>query len=194
MSAGKIFGLAAAAALFVGVLAPKAEASVFDITFTSSQLTISAQATAVLDADGTDYDITGIAGNVRSGANSYLIGGLSGVAGTVGNVQSLGSFTFDNVITNVGGVLQWDYNGLAVTAGPSAYVYNVFTDSFYGINNALLTTDPAVGPNAAFEETLGTGTISAVPEPATWAMMILGFLGLGVVGFRRKAGAALRAA
>ncbi len=194
MSAGKIFGLAAAAALFAGVLAPKAEASVFDITFTSSQVTISAQASAVLDANGTDYDITSIAGNVQAGANSYIISGLLGVAGTVGNVQYSGPFSFDNVITNVGGVLQWDYNGLAVTAGPSGYVYNVFTDSFYGINNALLTTDPAAGPNAAFEETLGTGTISAVPEPATWAMMMLGFLGLGVVGLRRKAGAALRAA
>jgi hypothetical protein len=27
---------------------------------------------------------------------------------------------------------------------------------------------------------------SAVPEPATWAMMILGFLGMGFIGYRRK--------
>jgi PEP-CTERM motif len=27
---------------------------------------------------------------------------------------------------------------------------------------------------------------SAVPEPATWAMMILGFLGIGFIGYRRK--------
>ena len=96
--------------------------------------------------------------------------------------------------TKVGGVLQWDGNGLAVTAGSANYVYNLFSDTFYGLNNALLTTDPAVGAFAATEETLGTGTIAAVPEPSTWAMMILGFLGLGVVAFRRKAGAALRAA
>jgi PEP-CTERM motif len=29
---------------------------------------------------------------------------------------------------------------------------------------------------------------SAVPEPSTWAMMILGFLGLGLMAYRRKSG------
>ena len=29
-------------------------------------------------------------------------------------------------------------------------------------------------------------TVNAVPEPATWAMMILGFLGLGFMAYRRK--------
>jgi hypothetical protein len=29
-------------------------------------------------------------------------------------------------------------------------------------------------------------TVSAVPEPATWAMMILGFLGVGFMAYRRK--------
>ena len=30
---------------------------------------------------------------------------------------------------------------------------------------------------------------AAVPEPSTWAMMLLGFVGLGFVGYRRKRGA-----
>ena len=34
----------------------------------------------------------------------------------------------------------------------------------------------------------------AVPEPSTWAMMILGFLGVGFVAYRRKAQPALRLA
>ena len=34
--------------------------------------------------------------------------------------------------------------------------------------------------------------VAAAPEPSTWAMMMLGFLGLGFAAFRRK-GAALRA-
>lgn len=33
----------------------------------------------------------------------------------------------------------------------------------------------------------GTFNISAVPEPSTWAMMILGFFGLGFMGYRRRA-------
>jgi hypothetical protein len=36
--------------------------------------------------------------------------------------------------------------------------------------------------------------VAAVPEPSTWAMMILGFLGVGFVSFRRKSGANLRLA
>jgi hypothetical protein len=30
----------------------------------------------------------------------------------------------------------------------------------------------------------GTVTTSTVPEPSTWAMMVLGFLGLGFAGYR----------
>jgi PEP-CTERM motif len=30
------------------------------------------------------------------------------------------------------------------------------------------------------------GTVSAVPEPSTWAMMILGFAGIGFMAYRRK--------
>jgi hypothetical protein len=33
---------------------------------------------------------------------------------------------------------------------------------------------------------LQTGTVSAVPEPSTWAMMILGFVGVGFMAYRRK--------
>ncbi len=41
---------------------------------------------------------------------------------------------------------------------------------------------------------LQSGTLSltaAVPEPSTWAMMILGFCGLGIMARRRRAGARL---
>ncbi|MDR3468413.1 MAG: PEPxxWA-CTERM sorting domain-containing protein [Xanthobacteraceae bacterium] len=32
----------------------------------------------------------------------------------------------------------------------------------------------------------GVGSISAVPEPSTWAMMILGFVGVGFIAYRQK--------
>jgi hypothetical protein len=38
------------------------------------------------------------------------------------------------------------------------------------------------------------GTVSAVPEPSTWSMMILGFAGLGFMAHRRKSKPALMAA
>jgi hypothetical protein len=42
---------------------------------------------------------------------------------------------------------------------------------------------------------LNAGVTSAVPEPSTWAMMILGFAGVGVMAYRRKKnGSSLRLA
>ena len=40
------------------------------------------------------------------------------------------------------------------------------------------------------DSTAFTATISAVPEPSTWAMMMLGFLGVGFMAYRRKERAA----
>jgi PEP-CTERM motif-containing protein len=40
----------------------------------------------------------------------------------------------------------------------------------------------------------GTATALATPEPQTWAMMILGFAGVGFMAYRRKAKPALMAA
>jgi hypothetical protein len=37
----------------------------------------------------------------------------------------------------------------------------------------------------------GTWTVAAVPEPSTWAMMILGFAGVGFMAYRRKSKPAL---
>jgi hypothetical protein len=45
---------------------------------------------------------------------------------------------------------------------------------------------------AAFE--FDNIAVAPVPEPSTWAMMILGFLGVGFLAYRRKSGAALRLA
>jgi PEP-CTERM motif len=39
-----------------------------------------------------------------------------------------------------------------------------------------------------------TGNVSAVPEPSTWAMMILGFMGIGFLAYRRKNGPNFRIA
>ena len=39
----------------------------------------------------------------------------------------------------------------------------------------------------------GGGSVAAVPEPSTWAMMLLGFAGVGFMAYRRKQnGPALR--
>jgi hypothetical protein len=36
------------------------------------------------------------------------------------------------------------------------------------------------------------GGVGAVPEPATWAMMVLGFVGIGFMAYRRRGHASFR--
>ncbi len=57
------------------------------------------------------------------------------------------------------------------------------TDAYYGV----VVYDPSTG---VADYTSADGLILTVPEPSTWAMMILGFAGLGFAGYRksRKAG------
>lgn len=42
------------------------------------------------------------------------------------------------------------------------------------------------GPGLYFDGQFLTGSVSAVPEPSTWAMMMLGFAGVGFFAYRRK--------
>jgi PEP-CTERM motif-containing protein len=47
---------------------------------------------------------------------------------------------------------------------------------------------------SVFNDSTGlTATISAIPEPSTWAMMILGFASISFMAYRRKARPALMA-
>ena len=58
----------------------------------------------------------------------------------------------------------------------------VFGDSLSDSGNVALVP-PALG---------GGSIPSAVPEPSTWAMMILGFFGVGFMAYRRKSQGSLR--
>jgi hypothetical protein len=51
---------------------------------------------------------------------------------------------------------------------------------------------PAVGDQLILDVT--TGGVAAVPEPSTWAMMILGFAGIGFMAYRRNSKPALMTA
>jgi PEP-CTERM motif len=46
----------------------------------------------------------------------------------------------------------------------------------------------AVGDELILDVTTAGGGPPPVPEPATWAMVLLGFAGLGLVGYRRRGG------
>ena len=69
-------------------------------------------------------------------------------------------------------------------------VFNIFktvaeTSSPLDVTADLLSAaDRAAGFTASFQSDFEAST---VPEPSTWAMMLLGFAGLGYAGFRRRA-------
>jgi hypothetical protein len=61
-------------------------------------------------------------------------------------------------------------------------------------NGADVVTDSAFNSTAFNTDTPGTWAVSAVPEPSTWAMMLLGFAGIGFLAYRRNTKPALNAA
>ncbi len=69
------------------------------------------------------------------------------------------------------------------TAGGINSFTNVFNPSF-----------PNLDEDLNFRTFVDTGTTPAVPEPSTWAMMIMGFAGVGFMAYRRKSKRALMAA
>ena len=63
------------------------------------------------------------------------------------------------------------------------------TIQFQGTFNSI----SSINPNSEYWYGFTVGTVSAVPEPSTWAMLLLGFAGMGFMAYRRRnQGAALR--
>jgi hypothetical protein len=67
-----------------------------------------------------------------------------------------------------------DLNSITTFSGPNNIMY-FFTDDFQSL--ATHPTQPEAG--SGFIESIQVTVPSAVPEPSTWAMMLLGFAGLG---------------
>jgi PEP-CTERM motif len=92
---------------------------------------------------------------------------------------------FNNVATEVYGTAEFPGD-----VKLDAYEY-VLPGSFAGntltsitLNGGADTGSPDGEPFLA-AVTLATGGSPAVPEPSTWAMMLVGFVGLGFAGYRR---------
>jgi hypothetical protein len=99
-----------------------------------------------------------------------------------------------------------DYNGIAFT-GPDNKAFTIAEDAFnsspypaYRCDGAYCLVGPGTPGDVAGATPLVQLTdfslvrVGAVPEPSTWAMMILGFAGIGFLTYRRKSKPALLAA
>ena len=87
--------------------------------------------------------------------------------------------------------------GSSATLGTST----AFEGNILALTSITLTTGASILDGRALARngavTLDTNNVSiggAVPEPSTWAMMLLGFAGIGFMAYRRKAKPALMAA
>ena len=115
--------------------------------------------------------------SITNGATNYLSG------------------TFSDAVFGSGGALTQSASNPSSTQSVS-FTSNVIAPSLIGaFDRAMSLSFTDVSPSAAIIP--GTGTLrsftsdvsgnfsSTVPEPSTWAMMLLGFAGLGYVGFRK---------
>jgi PEP-CTERM motif len=75
------------------------------------------------------------------------------------------------------------YGGMAITVSGNSVSGEEAngTVEFHGLVSSVTWTNPVFEDFYAF--TVG---VQAVPEPSTWAMMILGFFGVGFLAYRRK--------
>jgi PEP-CTERM motif len=129
------------------------------------------------------FSLTGAAGNY-TGNNFDLLVSFTAPAGT-----SPGNALFTDVIT---GSVTTGSGGIFVNfdSGPQTFTFDGGTFAF-SVNNVSLTVAPDQANSIAVS---GQILVQAVPEPSTWAMMILGFMGVGFMAHRRKGRSTFRLA
>jgi hypothetical protein len=120
-------------------------------------------------------------GHIFNGDTFDLTVAFGSPIGTTTDVADLTGF-----ITVLGGIVGIDFS-------PETFLSTDGNTYHLSVNDVILGTNFFHGRDT---ESL-TGTLSmtaAVPEPATWAMMILGFAGIGFMAYRRRSSATLQAA
>jgi len=98
------------------------------------------------------------------------------------------------------GVSTFDIFGLGteIALDPLAFGFTNITDACGAVAGANCNTHEfwdGIHPTAAAHMEIADAFVATVPEPSTWAMMILGFAGVGFMAYRRRQnGTALRIA
>jgi hypothetical protein len=134
-----------------------------------------------------------------------LLGVLTSIQESVtGSATWLTSFPGDTLILNTKLIPSSQMFSSSVTGGPSVIQVNingvsVFPSQFEGtgsleetlisLDNDANTFSPAVLDGTVtynFTPPASVGVGSAVPEPSTWGMMLIGFAGLSYAAVRRK--------
>ena len=157
MKLGLLAAGAAVAALMVG---GAAQARVFDFSYSGPG--VSGEGQFITTPDGADYLITDVTGV----ANGEAITGTSGYA----SADNLLSFPTEPFV---------DFSGIAFSTATKDWSIG-YTGTAYGIVDSI--SDPSGDCCGITPLAFTVG----VPEPATWAMMLVGFGGLGVAMRSRR--------
>ncbi len=124
---------------------------------------------------------------ITAGSNP---GGVGTIGNSYGHFASGGDQIFDNAFNTANLANPLTGDGLEFLGTPFPDKMNLATGfNLWGNGGGSFTGYVETPNNLIYQVDNGTTTFSvaAVPEPSTWAMMILGFMGVGFVAYRRKA-------
>ena len=137
------------------------------------------QTLTITGASGTFGNATVGAGVFSNTFNFVTPDGFNLAAATISSTQA-----GDNLATNLD-FSSVTLNGVSfntVLTGVSEFRNLLNQNIVPGANNVLIVNGTS-GADASFSGTLSFAAISAVPEPATWAFMLIGF---GAVGYSMR--------
>jgi hypothetical protein len=178
MSRLKFSGLLAAALIAGASFSGAAQSTTFELNFVQNGAS-DGMATLILNnvTSSTSTTLTGTEITNDFGGLSGNVGGLMITPPLVGTSATDplldAGFVFQSITLTNGNI-----TGIVETSG--IFLNDTFPVLLLGNNNNPLGFEIG-GP-----QNEGTFTVQAVPEPSTWAMMLLGFVGLGFMAYRRK--------
>ncbi len=150
--------------------------STFDVTSSGGIAAIGNKPGPVNFNNLGSFSATGVTGEY-TGNNFDLLVSFLAPAGT-----SPGTALFTDVIT--GSVTSGIGGAVIITFESALKTFTYDGGAFtFSVNNVSLTVSPVVEDSIPVS---GQILVQAVPEPSTWAMMILGFMGVGFMAYRRK--------
>jgi hypothetical protein len=189
------------AAMLIGLFAPSAQAG-YVVDLTQQGGNVVATGSGPIDLTGLTFDVSSpqsilifpAFGSIATGvtATADLYAGITGPANFGSGILTFASSDTGDLV-GVGSFV----HEIAVPAGyvsdtplSDTATYDGQTFSSLGATPGTYKWTWGTGANQNFTLVIGT---PAVPEPSTWAMMLLGFAGLGFMGYqsagrRRTAG------
>lgn len=140
--------------------------------------------------------------NVVGGANQSLWLSTTSGGGSVGNINVSTTFTVTDGTYHISGGWGVDNSGTLSLGNTLLSTINYGYPAFQSLSAFDFTVGPGTytlnfalnNREGPFALRVGELSVSAVPEPSTWAMMILGFVGVGFLAYRRRQSTAATAA